>query len=134
MPKSTTSTEVRAAIAAANQEFVAAFSRGDAAGIATLYTKDGQVLPPNNDFIAGKQAIQTFWQGAMNTGITGAKLETVEVENYGDTAGEVGKYTLQGEGGKVVDMGKYVVIWKQESGQWKLHRDIWNSSTPAPKQ
>ena len=134
MPKSTTSTEVRAAIAAANQEFVAAFSRGDAAGIATLYTKDGQVLPPNNDFIAGKQAIQTFWQGAMNMGIKAAKLETVEVENYGDTAGEVGKFTLEGEGGQVIDMGKYVVIWKQEAGQWKLHRDIWNSSRPAPKQ
>ena len=134
MPKPTTSTEVQAAIVAANQEFVAAFSRGDAAGIATLYTKDGQALPPNNEFVAGKQAIQTFWQGAMNMGIKAAKLETVEVENYGDTAGEVGKYTLEGEGGQVIDVGKYVVIWKQEAGQWKLHRDIWNSSRPAPKQ
>jgi ketosteroid isomerase-like protein len=133
MPKSTTSTEVRAAITAANQEFVAAFGRGDAAGIATLYTKDSQVFPPNNNLVAGRQAIQTFWQSAMSMGITGAKLETVDVEDYGDTAGEVGKYTLQGEGGKVVDVGKYVVIWKRESGQWKLHRDIWNSNIPAPK-
>jgi ketosteroid isomerase-like protein len=45
---------------------------------------------------------------------------------------EVSKYTLQGEGDQVLDTGKYVVIWKQEDGQWKLHCDIFNSSMPAP--
>jgi ketosteroid isomerase-like protein len=30
-----------------------------------------------------------------------------------------------------VDQGKYIVIWKQDGGQWKLHRDIFNSSLPA---
>jgi ketosteroid isomerase-like protein len=67
-------------------------------------------------------------------GIKAVMLETVEVEDYGHTAHEVGKYTIQGEGGQVTDTGKYVVIWKQEAGQWKLHRDIWNSSRPAPGQ
>jgi ketosteroid isomerase-like protein len=37
------------------------------------------------------------------------------------------------EGGKVVDRGKYIVIWKREQGQWKLHRDIWNTSMPPAK-
>jgi hypothetical protein len=32
----------------------------------------------------------------------------------------------------VLDEGKYIVIWKQVEGQWKLHRDILNSSRPAP--
>jgi hypothetical protein len=31
----------------------------------------------------------------------------------------------------VLDQGKYIVIWKREKGQWKLHRDIFNSSVPA---
>jgi len=29
--------------------------------------------------------------------------------------------------------GKYVVIWKRDGGQWKIHRDIWNTSMPATK-
>jgi len=128
------STEIRDAIAAAIEKFMVAFSRGDAAGCAALYTEQGQLLPPNSDVIAGKQAIQTFWQNAMHMGITAAKLETVEVECYGNTANEVGTYTLQGAGSQVLDTGKYVVIWKQETGQWKLHRDIWNSSRPAAGQ
>ncbi len=108
-----TSTEVRDAIAAADEKFMAAFNRGDAAGLAALYTENGQVLPPNSDFVTGRQAIQAFWQGAMDMGIKGAKLEIVEVEGLGDTAIEVSKYTLSGEAGQVLDTGKYIVIWKQ---------------------
>jgi uncharacterized protein (TIGR02246 family) len=127
-----TSTEVRDAIADANEMFMAAFGQGDAAGLAALYTEDGQVLPPNGDFVTGKQAIQGFWQALMDMGIKAAKLEIVEVEGHGDTAIDVSKYTLKGEAGQVLDQGKYIVIWKREDGQWKLHRDIFNSSMPAP--
>ena len=64
-----------------------------------------------------------------------AKLEIVEVEGMGGTAYEVGKYTLYAEGDQMLDTGKYVVIWKkQEDGQWKLHRDIWNTSMPMPEK
>lgn len=69
----------------------------------------------------------------MDMGIKAIKLEAIEVEGYGDTASEVGRYTLEGEGGQVLDKGKFIVIWKQEAGQWKLHRDIINTSMPAPE-
>jgi ketosteroid isomerase-like protein len=38
---------------------------------------------------------------------------------------------LLGAGGTEADRGKYIVIWKNQGGLWKLHRDIWNSSKPA---
>ena len=126
-----TSTEVQAAIEAADEKFMAAFNRGDAAALADLYTENGQLLPTGSDFVTGKAAIQAFWQGAIDTGIKSARLETVEAEGHGDTAIEIGKYTLSGEAGKIMDRGMYVVIWKQVGGQWKLHRDIWNSSLSA---
>lgn len=126
-----TSTDIRHAIGAANRDFMAALSRGDIASAAAAYTEQGVVLPPNSEVVAGKQAIQTFWQGAINMGIKTVTLETNEMEGYGDTAHEVGRYTLQGDSGQVIDIGKYVVIWKHEAGQWKIHRDIWNSSRPA---
>jgi uncharacterized protein (TIGR02246 family) len=127
-------TTLRAAIAAPIAQFMTAFSRGDAAGAAAIYTDDGQVLPPNSEVVSGKQAIQTFWQGAMNMGIKAVKLETVEVEGDGNTAYEVGTFTLQGAEGQMLDAGKYIVIWKQQAGQWKLHRDIFKSSRPASGQ
>ena len=130
---STMKKEVRDAIAVADKNFMAALNRGDAPGLAALYTENGQLLPPNSDFVTGRQAIQAFWQGVMDMGIKSVELEIVEVEGWGNTAYEVGKCTLQGEEGQVLDTGKYVVIWKQEDEQWKLHRDIWNSSMPVPE-
>jgi uncharacterized protein (TIGR02246 family) len=127
-------TAIRAAIMVPIAHFTEAFRRGDAAGAAAVYTSDGQVLPPNHEFVTGRQAIQAFWQGAMDMGIKVVTLDTVEVEGLGQTAYEVGTFTLQGAEGQVLDAGKYVVIWKQEAGQWKLHRDIFNSSRPAPGQ
>jgi uncharacterized protein (TIGR02246 family) len=129
-----TSAEVHDTIAAANQKFMAAFSRSDAAALAALYTENGQLLPTHSDFVTGRRAIQTFWQDRMDLGVQAVKLEIVEVEGHGDTVNEVGKYIIQGQEGQVMDTGKYVVIWKQIEGQWRLHRDIWNSSMPRPGQ
>ncbi len=122
------------AITAANQQFMKAFNSGDAAGIARLYTDNGQVLPPNSDAITGHQGIQSFWQGAMDMGIANATLESTEVIAQDNGAYEVGRYTLAASNGQVLDRGKYLVIWHREGGQWKLHRDIWNSNLPATGQ
>jgi uncharacterized protein (TIGR02246 family) len=122
------SSNVGDAITAGNEKFMETYNSGDAAGLADLYTENGQLLPTGSDFVTGKAAIQAFWQGAMDMGIKTVRLETVEAEGHGDTVIDIGKYTLSGEAGKVMDRGKYIVILKQEGGQWKLHRDIWNSS------
>ena len=118
---------VQAAIAAQNDVFMQAFARGDAPALAALYTSNGQALPPGGDIATGPQAIQALWQGAMDMGITNARLETIELEQYDDTAIEVGRYTLSAAE-KVLDTGKYIVIWKELDGRWRLHRDMWNSS------
>ncbi|MBN1138045.1 MAG: SgcJ/EcaC family oxidoreductase [Anaerolineae bacterium] len=125
------SQDVREAIAAANETFMATFRAGDAAGLAALYTASGQLLPPNAGFMVGREAIQAFWQGAMDMGIATAKIETREVEGHGDTAIEVSTYTLHAQDGTELDAGKFIVIWKRVEGEWKLHRDIFNSSKPA---
>jgi uncharacterized protein (TIGR02246 family) len=123
---------VREAIAAADEEFEAAYNSGDAARVAALYTEEGQLLPPNADFMVGREAIQAFWQGAMDAGIASAKIEILEVEGHDDTAIEVSKYALCAQDGTELDAGKFIVIWKRVEGGWKLHRDIFNSSKPAP--
>jgi uncharacterized protein (TIGR02246 family) len=125
--------ELREAIAAAKEAFLAALNRGDAAALAALYTENGQVLPPNSDFVTGKEAIQGFWQAGIDRGFKTATLEAVEVEDHGDTAIEVGNHTFLGSEGQVLAKGKYIVIYKQEEGEWKLHRDIFNSSMPPPQ-
>jgi uncharacterized protein (TIGR02246 family) len=126
-----TVTAIHDAVLEANELFMDRFNQGDAAGMAELYTEEGQVLPPNGDFLTGRPAIQALWQGVMDMGIKEVELEIVEVEGRDDTAFEVSTYKLLDENGQTLDHGKYIVIWKQEDGDWKLHRDIFNSSVPA---
>ena len=49
----------------------------------------------------------------MDAGVKQVKLTTLEVEAHGDAAHEVGTYVLMGDGGKQLDSGKYVVVWKK---------------------
>jgi uncharacterized protein (TIGR02246 family) len=123
-----TASNIREEIRSANQNFEQNFANGDAQGMAALYTSDGMLLPPGTGIQKGSNAIQNFWQMVMDLGIKGARLETLEVEQEGETAIEMGQYELSGADGQRMDQGKYIVIWKRDVGQWKLHKDIWNTS------
>jgi uncharacterized protein (TIGR02246 family) len=119
------------AIQAVNQQFKDAFKRGNAAGVAACYTHNAQLLPPGAPLLAGQTAIAEFWQGAMNLGIKEASLETKQIEERGNLATELGQYTLTiqpVEGERLTEVGKYVVVWLNEGGTWKLHFDIWNAN------
>jgi uncharacterized protein (TIGR02246 family) len=120
--------DIRSAIVAANDAWESAAGRSDAAAVAALYTENAQLLPAQSDFVTGIEAIAAFWQGVFDSGVKGASLDTLEVERFGDTVNEVGKFELRDADGKVLDHGKYLVIWKRDGNSWKLHRDIWTTS------
>jgi len=116
------------AIHTANSDFMSVFRRADPEGMAALYTDDGTLLPPGGDAIQGRDGIAAFWRSVMDMGIASAELETVELDEQGNTAIEVGRYRLGTAEGKTADQGKYLVVWKRADGAWKLHRDVWNTS------
>ena len=128
--------QVRKTIEEMNGKFTEAVRQGDAAALATLYTENATLMPPDSDMLKGKEAIEEFWNNVMQMGLKDATLTTVEVMGSGNLAYEIGKYTLkmQAEGQEPIGVyGKYVVIWQaQDDGSWKLHVDIWNSSMPPP--
>jgi len=123
--------DVAGAIKAANKALCDTLKAGDAKASAALYTKTAKLCPANAPVHKGHAAIRRFWQGAMDMGIRGGTLRTVDIEVHGTTVNELGSYTLKDINGNKLDVGKYVVIWKKERGKWKLHWDIFNSNNPA---
>jgi uncharacterized protein (TIGR02246 family) len=123
---------VRSKIEDTNAQFMAAIGRGDTAGVAALYTEDALLMAPGAPAAKGKSAIQALLDGMVaQMGVPQLTLKTQQVEEIGDTAIEVGAYTL--EAGPVTDNGKYVVIWKRQGDDsWQLAVDIWNSDSPPP--
>lgn len=115
-----------AEIAAVNRAFEEAFRKRDFTRIASLYTPDAIVLPPDSGLVQGRAAIEKFWcSAAEQLGVKEVALHTIGVEMFGDMASEVGEGVLTlGTGSTTV---KYVVVWKRTADGWRLHRDIWNS-------
>jgi uncharacterized protein (TIGR02246 family) len=127
--------EARTAIEAANARFSEAFARGDTKAIASMYTSDAIVFPPEADVVRGNQAIGEFWKTTRESGVRSATLTTDDVGRSGDLAYESGKVSLTIQAADkepTTAVAKYVVVWKRDAdGAWKLHRDIWNSLAAA---
>lgn len=125
--------DVTTEIEEANKAFVNTRKSGDPEAMSMLYTSDAKLLPANGALVDGREAIKAYWSTSMaQEASSELELETVSAEGYGDMAIEEGRYKVS-VGSQEVDMGKYIVTWKKEGGQWKLHQDIWNSDLPLPQ-
>jgi len=124
--------DVTTEIEEANKAFMDIRKSGDAEAMSMLYTLDAKLLPANGASIEGQEAIKAYWTEGMAQASSELILETVSAEGYGELAIEEGRYKVK-VGSQVVDKGKYIVTWKKEGGQWKLHQDIWNSDLPLPQ-
>ena len=124
----------RNAIEAANSRVAAAALKGDAAALAALYAQDGEVMPAGSEPIRSVEAIRKFWQGAFDSGVAAIGLKTLEIFGHGATATEVGAYELRDKAGKLLDHGKYIVVWQHANNQWKLLRDMFSTDVAPPKK
>ena len=103
--------------------------RGDSTAMAAHYSSDAIVMPSNSEPVIGKD-ILSFWGGALRMGVKDLKLDITDISGDGDIYVETGNLELFGADNKLLDRGKYIVVWKKENGNWKMYRDIWNSNLP----
>ena len=133
-PKVLGADDVKAEMEASNKMFTQAWEKKDAVGVAARYTADAQLFPTGSEILKGNAAVQAFWKAGIDVGMAAtAKFTTLEAEQHGETAIEVGQAELLDAQGKNLDTVKYIVIWKKVDGKWKMHRDIWNTNTPPAK-
>ena len=76
--------EIHEAFLSVCKQFETSFNQGDAEGLASLYTEDAKILPPNMDMLEGKDSIQAFWQGALDMGIKSFKSEMIDMDASGN--------------------------------------------------
>jgi uncharacterized protein (TIGR02246 family) len=118
-------------------EYVAAWNAANASKIAQLYTEDALVLYPDHPAVIGRSAIGDYFKEFFTDFPQNEfQLTSAEIEIAGPWAFDRGAYRWKGvprAGGKPVeDSGKYLVILqRQESGEWKVARDMDNSDRSA---
>jgi uncharacterized protein (TIGR02246 family) len=117
----------KAAIQKLDDQWAAAFNKGDAAAVAAMYTDDAYVLPAGAPMVSNRSDIQGFWSQTMQQ-LGDVKCTALNVKPLGrNAAREIGTCTFKTKGATPQDGAlKYAVVWQRDGGQWKLLQDIWN--------
>jgi ketosteroid isomerase-like protein len=121
---------VKSLIRESNERFDHAFATADSAAFLDCYAADACIYNSNAPKLCGTDALKGFFNEAYKTGIRNVKINTEEVTGGKEAVVETGSYTVLGDKGVQLDKGKYMVMWKEENGKWKMHRDIWNTDLP----
>lgn len=121
-----------ASVLQSNQNFMKSFKRGDSIAVSNCYTTDARILADHSGAIIGRNKIVHFISEEMLKGISGIDLHTTKIWGDSTILAEEGTYETSNKDGGHLDKGKYIVLWKQEAGNWKMYRDIRTSDLPLP--
>ena len=118
-------------IASQTHAFTKAHITKDTAFLNNIFTKDARIFPPNSEVVSGRKSIAKLNEDWVNYGIY--EFREVSVSFYGNREYLIdeGNYYLKYGPQNTVDSGKYVNIWKQVKGEWKLYSNIWNTNAPV---
>jgi ketosteroid isomerase-like protein len=109
------------------QSFETAFNRDDVDACLALFTDDAQILPQHGPVVAGKQEIGKFLQEQM-TPVASFNTEPDLSLVRGDMAIEQGHYRVRNvRRGADIEEGKYLHIWRNVGGDWKIYRIMYNT-------
>ena len=115
-----------------NTKFSEQFASGDSAALASHYWPDAELLLDNSEVVKGNDILNA-WGSAIRAGIKQIKLSTTDITGSSTFMIETGNYEMKDGKNSLIDRGKYVVVWENRNGEWKLYRDIGSTSMPATK-
>lgn len=113
-----------------NTKFSQQLRDGDSVALASNYWPDAELLLSNSEPIKGKD-IMSAWGATIRMGINDMTFTTTDIAGDANFLIETGSYEMKDGNKTLIDRGKYVVVWKQQNGEWKLYRDMGNTSLPA---
>lgn len=120
--------ETRRALTSATSRYVEASRGGDAHALAALYEEHALLLPPDDEPVEGRDAIEAYWRRGLEQGL---EVHTTRVESSGPVAYSIGRWFLPATAEEAADSGKLVLCWKRVGQSWMLTADIWNGTAPA---
>ena len=122
----------RALISGQNTRFTQAHVVGDSVTIDSMFTADARSLPPGTNAVVGLRAIHVLTMEYLKAGITEFREETVDFYGTADYVVDQGNYVLTYGRPPATERGKYLNVWKNVGGHWKIQTNIWNASASAP--
>lgn len=122
---------VKAFIDHHNEEFSSQMINGDSVNVSKDYMNDASILPPDMPAAKGGAFMGGVAKMIKSMNATQFKVWSTDIQGTPEAVIEEGKWELRGEN-NMKDSGKFIVIWKQSNGQWKIAKDIWNRDAALP--
>lgn len=113
-----------------NKSYSQRFISNDSSFYADRYCLDAEVYCPALPAVKGRQAIREFFYSGGNNKEAVIELPPGNIYGSNELVVEEGTYNFPDGKGGSVDKGKFIALWKQEDGKWKLYREIWNTDLP----
>jgi len=115
-----------------NNDYSARFKANDSVGLASFYWPDAELLFDNSEPIRGDGILKTFGE-MTHMGIQDFTFVTTDIVGDSEFIIETGGYKMTDARQAIMDRGKYLVVWENRNGVWKIYRDVGSTSMPAPK-
>lgn len=127
-----------AAITEFNARYLGAINDEDIATLSSLTTEGHVILIPNREPIVGKAANDAANGGAFERFTFDETWTPVETVIDGDLAFQRGTFTTiampRGDGERLEVRGSFMRIYqRQPNGEWRMTRDMFNSSAPLTR-
>jgi hypothetical protein len=122
----------RRLIAEQNERFTNAHVTGDIAMIDSMFAPDATSYPPGGAAVTGLPAMHAFTVEYIKAGIAEFREETTEFYGNAEYVVDAGTYVVTYGPDHVTERGKYLNVWTQVDGQWKIKSNMWNIDAPGP--
>jgi ketosteroid isomerase-like protein len=104
------------------------FNSKNVASILALYSDNSVFMPPNKPLLWGRESLKGFYDGLLAAGAADLKLLPEDVAGHGPLAYESGSYSMMN--GPTHDRGKFLFIFRNMAGNWKIEYTSWSSDLP----
>lgn len=112
-----------------------ALNASDTSQIMQLYSKSPVFMPQHAPAQEGRTAIEGAYNYVFSNIKLNVKFTTYEIEVLGDTAwartSSAGKTKVLANNAIIEEGNNELFVFKMENGEWKIHRYLFATTTPA---
>jgi len=120
--------KARAAVINIETELVRLINNAAWDSAAAIYATDASIMGPGSPPVTGQKAIASFWHTVSIRGMHTLELQFIDLEQSGDKLIVRGKYVMNNKKDEIIDIGKFMAIYKKEKNSWRLQTDMFNTS------
>ena len=116
--------QAKTEIASQIKAYENAMANGDVVGLSNLYTEDAQVLNSGRPSTIGRENISKVFEGWVRDSVI-SSFTTTGLWGNKDLLVEQGTGYFADSKGTWKSTGRYLLVWKNVDGEWKIFRDTW---------